>query len=205
MVVALLMTGCAAGISEEDYNRVVEERDQARAEVASLENELDQAKDDVLSVSMELTAVLLDVDALEERVAALEAGEEPIVEEPLPEGALPPIQFTFINADMGGILLKGDDLAPYGYPGEINVPAPWTITVEKGSTITVLIDVSGHPESGTHHIIIEGTDVDATLGVGGILGTKELTFNEVGTFKVYSESLPAELECTIVVTESMPH
>jgi len=205
MVVALLMTGCAAGISEEDYNRVVEERDQARAEVASLENELDQAKDDVLSVSMELTAVLLDVTALEERVAALEAGEEPeepVIEEPLPEGALPPIQFTFINAEMGGILLKGDDLAPYGYPGEINVAAPWTITIPKGSTITVLIDVSAHPDSGSHHIIIEGTDVDARLGVGGILGTEDLTFNEVGTFKVYSETLPAELECFIEVTEA---
>ena len=131
----------------------------------------------------------------------------PVEEEPAAEvGALPPIELSFINADFGWLLLKQEtDLAPYGYPGEVNLPAPWTITIPKGSTITVTIGVSGHPESGTHHIIIEGTDVDATLRVGEKLGTKELTFNESGTFKVYSESLPAELECTIVVTESMPH
>ena len=126
----------------------------------------------------------------------------PVVEEPLPEGALPPIALSFINKEMGGILLKqDDDLAPYGYPGEVNLPAPWTITIPKGTTITVTIGVSGYPESGTHHIIIEGTDIDVTLGVGETIGTKELTFNEVGTFKVYSETLPAELECFIEVTE----
>jgi len=126
----------------------------------------------------------------------------PVVEEPLPEGALPPIALSFINKEMGGILLKqDDDLAPYGYPGEVNLPAPWTITIPKGSTITITVAVSGHPDSGDHHIIIEGTDVDVELGVGEERPPMDLTFNEAGTFKVYSENLPDELQCTIVVEE----
>jgi len=66
IVAALVFTGCAPGISEEDYNRVVAQRDQARAETASLEKEL-------------ATALVTEEKAwervadLEESVAELEA------------------------------------------------------------------------------------------------------------------------------------
>ncbi len=98
--------------------------------------------------------------------------------------------------------MEGDDLEPWGFSDIPPVLSPWTITIPQGSTITVTIGVSGHTTAGDHHLIIEGSDppIDVQLAQGEELGTKDLTFNEAGTFKVYSENLPDELHGTIVVT-----
>ncbi|MDD5591257.1 MAG: hypothetical protein PHY18_04950, partial [Dehalococcoidales bacterium] len=44
-IVTLVATGCARGVSEADYNRVVEERDQALSQIAGLEGELSTARE----------------------------------------------------------------------------------------------------------------------------------------------------------------
>jgi len=118
--------------------------------------------------------------------------------------ALPPINFSIGDAY---IRLKGDDLAPYG--AELTTPeheSPWTMTIKKGSTITITeIYVSGKPDTLDHNLTIEGTDIDVTLGEGEGAGPFEVTFNEVGTFKVYCKLHPdAHGECLIVVEEPTP-
>jgi len=112
--------------------------------------------------------------------------------------ALPPIE---LNIWGGNIQLIGDDLAPYG-PGLISPQkAPWTITVKKGSTITITVSVSAHPGTGDHHYIIEGTTVDVYVAEGEKAGPFEVTFNEVGTFKVYCKLHPGCIGGEIVVME----
>lgn len=70
-IVALLMTGCAAGISEEDYNSVVAERDQARAEVASSEKEFAS-----LEKELAVEAAIAESLRLAKEVAEEKAGEK---------------------------------------------------------------------------------------------------------------------------------
>jgi len=145
-------------------------------------------------------------DELQSTIVVTPGEEEPpVVEEPTPEVvALPPINFSIGDTY---IRLKGDDLAPYG--AELTTPeqeSPWTMTIKKGSTITITqVYVSGKPGTLEHTLAIEGTDVEfPTLGEGegeGI-GPYEVTFNEVGTFKVYCKDHPDDHgECLIVVEE----
>jgi plastocyanin len=82
-------------------------------------------------------------------------------------------------------------LAPYSIAPEANwiiddarVRNPWMMTVAKGATITIEIEVVADPITLDHNLTIEGTDIDVTVGMGEKV-TYDVTFNEVGTFKVF--------------------
>ncbi|MDD5511230.1 MAG: META domain-containing protein [Dehalococcoidales bacterium] len=53
-IVTLVATGCTRGVSEADYNRVVEERDQALSQIASLEGELSTAKEHIVFLQQKI-------------------------------------------------------------------------------------------------------------------------------------------------------
>jgi plastocyanin len=116
--------------------------------------------------------------------------------------ALPPIQFKLGDEY---IQFVGDDLAPYG--SGLSSPldsrdGPWTITVEKGSTISITeVSTSGKPGTLDHNLTIEETTIDVYLSGGETAGPFEVTFDEVGTFKVYCSLHPDEVHGTIVVEE----
>ncbi len=63
--------------------------------------------------------------------------------------------------------------------------------------------MSGNPATLDHNLIIEGTDFDVYLQHGETAGPLEVTFDEVGTFKVYCKLHPDDHggEALIVVEE----
>ncbi len=113
--------------------------------------------------------------------------------------ALPPIEFRLF---IGDIRLQSDDLSLYGSGLIPPQKSPWTITIKKGSTLTITGSVSGHPGTGNHNVTIEGTTVDVDVAEGEA-STFEVTFDEVGTFKVTCNVHPDEHgeEVKIVVME----
>ncbi|MFO8144046.1 MAG: META domain-containing protein [Dehalococcoidales bacterium] len=58
-IVTLLAVGCTSGVSEDDYNRVVEERDQAISQVSSLEDELDTAEEHVATLQQKIASTFV--------------------------------------------------------------------------------------------------------------------------------------------------
>jgi nitrogen fixation protein FixH len=59
LAISLLgLLGCAPGISEADYNRVLGERDQARTQVAALEEKVTALEEEVATLEEKLTAFL---------------------------------------------------------------------------------------------------------------------------------------------------
>jgi outer membrane murein-binding lipoprotein Lpp len=59
LAISLLgLLGCAPGISEADYNRVLAERDQARTQVAALEDEVAALEEEVATLTEKLAAFL---------------------------------------------------------------------------------------------------------------------------------------------------
>jgi plastocyanin len=116
--------------------------------------------------------------------------------------ALPPIQLKLANEY---IQLSGDDLTPYG--SGLSSPlnsrdGPWTITVKKDSTISITeVSMSGNPATLDHNLAIEGTTLDVYLAHGETAGPFEVTFNEVGTFKIYCKLHPDEHGETLIVVE----
>jgi len=53
-IVTLVATGCTRGVSEAEYNRAVEERDQALSQIASLEGELSTAKEHIVFLQQKI-------------------------------------------------------------------------------------------------------------------------------------------------------
>ena len=71
VVLGIIFSGCSSGISQEDYDEVVAERDAAEAEITDLETQI--------------TDLEAEVTALEAEVAALEAENELIAAALLPD------------------------------------------------------------------------------------------------------------------------
>jgi outer membrane murein-binding lipoprotein Lpp len=73
LLVGTLLAGCSSGVSQEDYDAVVAERDAAQAEVDDLESEIRQLQlgglPEIISVADEFQA-LMDASDREEQVAA---------------------------------------------------------------------------------------------------------------------------------------
>ncbi len=141
-------------------------------------------------------------DAHGESLIVVTEPTTPVVGEPTPEvGALPPITFKLSGNGIWYIDLTGDDLAPYGADLFSPQRDPWTITVEKGATIPITVEVSGRPITLDHNLTIEGTTIDVTLAFGESAGPFEVTFDEVGTFKVWCKLYPDQHEGGTIVVE----
>jgi outer membrane murein-binding lipoprotein Lpp len=71
-ILVLLVAGCSSGISEADYNRVISERDQARAQVTALEGEIATLEGQIAVLEEQSTNVQEELDAIQEQKVALE-------------------------------------------------------------------------------------------------------------------------------------
>ncbi len=73
LVSVVLLIGCATGVSQEDYNAVVSQRDAAQAQVASLEAELAVAEAQITTSESDLATAQAEVKDLEDSKSQAEA------------------------------------------------------------------------------------------------------------------------------------
>jgi len=128
----------------------------------------------------------------------------PVIAEPLPvieesdiPGVMPPIQFQINDPS---IQVIGGKLSRYSREFVFQSHwSPWTITIPKGYTMPFIVNASAINDM-EHSFTIEGTEINVTLGPGEAEGPFEVTFDELGTYKVDCGLHPGEHgECMIVV------
>ena len=73
LVSAVFFSGCAAGISQEDYDAAVSERDASQAQVASLEAKLTLAEDQIAALESDLAAAQGQITTLQSDFSAAQA------------------------------------------------------------------------------------------------------------------------------------
>jgi len=73
LVSVVLLIGCVAGVSQEDYNAVVSQRDAAQAQVANLEAELAVAEAQITASESDLATAQAEVEDLEDSKSQAEA------------------------------------------------------------------------------------------------------------------------------------
>ena len=71
-ILVLLVAGCSSGISEADYNRVISERDQAKAQVTALEGEIATLEEQIAALEEHSTNLQEELDAIQEQKATLD-------------------------------------------------------------------------------------------------------------------------------------
>jgi len=79
LVASLLLSSCAQGVSQKDYDAVVAERDAAQAELTSLRDGLAAAEAQIATSENDLATAQAEIESLEERMAKAAAYTEIII------------------------------------------------------------------------------------------------------------------------------
>ena len=97
--------------------------------------------------------------------------------------------------DDNDIQCRSDDPEYFGLTAfDEDKSTPYTLTVKKGTTLSIIPDISSSRSTMPHNITIEGTDIDCDLEPGGDpQGPFLVTFNEVGKFRVYCKFHPDKM------------
>ena len=164
-IISLLVVGCDSGVSQEEYDEVVAQRELADAKAQELQQELDKSQEDNEALQTRYDNVVNSLSEANERIDSLESELDSLknpkpspaptptpsptpkpspkptqTPSPKPTPTLTPVptptpEGTEVSGIIAGDTIWREAKSPYTVVGKILVPSGTTLTIEPGVTV----------------------------------------------------------------------